>query len=211
MLPKAKELCGDKEPNFGHFSFEATLPVTDSKSNSPPQLRLTQTIRCGAATPSPVPEVTQAPDRWQPTTKDQAAVERQTYRYLTSKAAGDYSGAYAMFSDSMKEATHFDSWQISTQAFNAKAGRVLSRQVRKITWYKDPPSAPLPGIYVAVDYSGEFADVPIHCGYVAWYWTPNGDYQIIHEEESSIDKASIARMKPADVAALAAKFGCPGR
>jgi hypothetical protein len=54
-------------------------------------------------------------------------------------------------------------------------------------------------------------DLPIHCGYVAWHRTPKGDYQIIHEEENSIDKGSIATMKPAEVSALAAKFGCTGQ
>jgi len=130
-----------------------------------------------AAAPSPVPQITNAPDGWQPSRDDQATVERQTYRYLSSKAAGEYTAAYAMFSDSMKGATHFDTWQTQTQSFKAKAGRLLIRHVRKITWYKDPPSAPLPGIYVAVDYSSEFDHVPIHCGYVAWYRRPNGDYQ----------------------------------
>jgi Protein of unknown function (DUF4019) len=186
LLPKAKELCGDKRVNFGHYSFDSKLPLTDSKLNTPPQLRFTQTIQCGASTPAPVPQITNAPDGWQPTREDQATVERQTYRYLSSKATGDYTAAYAMFSDSMKGATHFDTWQIQTQSFNAKAGSVLSRHVRKITCYKDPPSAPLPGIYVAVDYSSEFDQVPIHCGYVAWHRGPNGDYQVIHEETSTL-------------------------
>jgi Protein of unknown function (DUF4019) len=207
LLPKAKELCGDQPVNFGHYSFDSTVPLTDSKPDAPPRLRLTQTVQCGATTPTPVPQITNAPDGWQPTPEDRTTVERQTYRYLSSKTAGDYTAAYAMFSDSMKGATHFDTWQTQTQSFNANAGQLLSRHVRKITWYKDPPSAPLPGIYVAVDYSSEFDQVPIHCGYVAWYRGPNGDYQVIHEEENSIDKSSIAK-KPADVATLAAKFGC---
>jgi hypothetical protein len=119
LLPKAKELCGDQPVKFGHYSFDSKVPLTDSKLNSPPQLRLTQTIQCGAAAPSPVPQITNAPDGWQPTLDDKATVERQTYRYLSSKASGDYTAAYAMFSDSMKETTHFDTWQTQTQSFNA--------------------------------------------------------------------------------------------
>lgn len=208
LLPRAKELCGDKQPTFGRYSFEMNQPLTDSQSKSAASLRLTQALHCGAATPSPVSQTSPKPEGWQPTADDQATVERQTYRYLNSKVTGDYVSAYAMFTDSMKDATHFDSWQTSVQSFNARAGQLLKRKIRKITWYKDPPSAPLPGIYVAADYASEFSDVPIHCGYVAWYRTPNGDYQIIHEVENSIAKASIAQMKPSEVAVLAAKFGC---
>jgi Protein of unknown function (DUF4019) len=211
LLPKATEICGNKPPTFGHYSFEMKQPVTDSPVNSPSLLRLTQAVQCGAATTTPVFPTFTVPDGWQPTANDRATVERETYRYLDSKAAGNYEIAYAMFSDSMKGATHFDSWQASEQSFNAKSGRVLDRKVRKITWYKDPPSAPIPGIYVALDYSSVFADVPIHCGYVAWYRTPGGAYRIIREEQNSISKASIAMMKPAEVAALAARFGCVGQ
>jgi hypothetical protein len=208
LLATAKEVCRDQPAHFGHYAFNLETPIEGAQSKSPPKLTFTQTIQCGSQGPSPVPQVANSPDGWKPSPNDQITVETQTYRYLNLKSAGEYSTAYAMFSESMKEATHLDSWQTATQSFNTRAGQLLNRRVRKITWYKDPPSAPLPGIYVAVDYSSEFADVPIHCGYVAWYRTPNGDYQIIHEEENSIAKASIAMMKPADVATLAAKFGC---
>ena len=79
----------------------------------------------------------------------------------------------------------------------------------KITWYKDPPSAPEPGIYAAADFSGQFENDPIYCGYLAWHRGADGQYRIIREEENFIDKRSIAKLSQLEVNALATKMGCP--
>jgi hypothetical protein len=211
LLPAAKAACGTEPVEFENYAFDFHTSVADANPTSRPLLRLTQTIRCGASAVTAIPQIANAPDGWKPSADDQATVESQTYRYLYAKGAGDFTTAYAMFSDAMKAATHQDAWQKGAEAFNASAGQVLSRRVLKITWYKDPPSAPAPGIYAAADYTGEFINIPIYCGYVAWYRGPDGTYTVIHEEQNSIDKDSMAKMNAADVKALAAKFGCSGR
>jgi hypothetical protein len=114
-----------------------------------------------------------------------------------------------MYADSMKEAMHFDSWASHAKSQNAKAGHILNRRVLKITWYKDPPSAPEPGIYAAADFAGQFENDPIYCGYLAWHRSADGKLRIVREEENLIDKGSIANMRQTELRALATKFGCP--
>jgi hypothetical protein len=97
--------------------------------------------------------------------------------------------------------------EISATA-NSSSHRVLKRQVLKITWYKDPPPAPEPGIYAAIDFSGQFENDPIYCGYLAWHRGADGNYRIIREEENFIDKGTIAKMAQTEVKALATKLGC---
>jgi len=118
------------------------------------------------------------------------------------------TAAYAMFDHCMKESAHFDSWAANAKSQHGKAGRVLNRRVLKITWYKDPPSASEPGIYAAADFSGQFENDPIYCGYLAWHRGTDGSYRIIREEENYIDKGTIAKMAQTEVKTLAAKFGC---
>jgi hypothetical protein len=113
-----------------------------------------------------------------------------------------------MFDNGMKEAAHFDSWASDAKSQNSKAGHILNRRILKITWYKDPPSAPEPGIYAAADFSGQFENDPIYCGYLAWHRGADGSYRIIREEENFIDIGTIAKMSQTEVRALAAKFGC---
>jgi hypothetical protein len=207
LAPTAKKTCGEKEANFGHYAFEIKEPLADPVSKTA-TLTLTQTIRCGSADPPTIPQTTSAPDGWKPSTSDQSQIESRTYRYYGFKDAGDYAAAYAMFDHGMKESAHFDSWASNARSQNIKAGRVLKRQILKITWYKDPPSAPEPGIYAAADFSGQFENDPIYCGYLAWHRAADGNYRIIREEENFIDKGTIAKMNETEVKALAAKFGC---
>jgi hypothetical protein len=113
-----------------------------------------------------------------------------------------------MFDNGMKEAAHFDSWAANAKIQHANAGQVRSRRIVKITWYKDPPSAPEPGIYAAADFSGQFENDPMYCGYLAWHRGADGNYRIIREEENFIDKGTIAKMDQTEVTALTSKLGC---
>ena len=207
LRPAAKRTCGDREVHFGHYAFTASQPLSGPSSKAT-TLTLTQIVRCGSEASPSIPQTTSAPDEWKPSKSDQSEIETQTYRYYGAKDAGKYADAYAMFDQGMKEATHFDSWAANAQSQNAKAGHVINRRIIKITWYKDPPSAPEPGIYAAADFSGRFENDPIYCGYLAWHRGADGSYRIIREEENYIDKGTVAKMSQVEVEALAAKFGC---
>jgi hypothetical protein len=207
LTPTAKRTCGTKEAHFGHYGFDISQSLSGPR-NKATTLTLTQTVRCGSESPLTIPQTTSAPDGWKPSASDQSQIETQTYQYYGAKDAGKYADAYAMFDNGMKEATHFDSWASNAQSQNTKAGHVLNRRVIKIAWYKDPPSAPEPGIYAAADFSGQFENDPIYCGYLAWHRGADGNYRIIREEENLIDKGTIGKMGQSDVKALAAKFGC---
>jgi hypothetical protein len=207
LAPTAKRTCGEKQANFGHYAFNINQPLSGPASKTA-TLSLTQTIRCGSTDPPSIPQTTSAPDGWKPSASDQSEVESQTYRYYGFKDAGDYAAAYAIFDAGMKETAHFDSWASNARSQNTKAGHVLKRQVIRITWYKDPPSAPEPGIYAAADFSGLFENDPVYCGYLAWHRGADGNYRIIREEENFIDRGTIAKMAQSEVKALAAKFGC---
>jgi hypothetical protein len=208
LAPTAKRTCRDKEMHFGHYSFDISQPLSDT-ANKASTFTLTQTIRCGAESPPAIPQTTSAPDGWKPSAIDQSQVETQTYQYYRAKDAGQYVAAYAMFDDQMKETSHFDTWSAHAQSQNTKAGHVLNRRVLKITWYKDPPSAPEPGIYAAADFAGQFENDPIYCGYVAWHRGADGTFRVVREEENFIDKGSIANMGQKELRALTTRFGCP--
>ena len=205
LVPWAKKICGDKEAEFGHYRFDAQEPVSSS-SGAKTTLTLRQKIKCGVIEPQEQ-ATSVAPIPWQPTEKEQALIERMTLAYLYEKDMKNYPIAYAMFSDSMKQAVRPESWRISAEQFNAKAGKVLSRAVSKITWYNHPPTSPTPGIFAAADYESRFENIDIHCGFVAWRKESNG-FQLVREEENYIDKKSQANMKEAEIAKTKALFGC---
>lgn len=165
LTPAAKRICGDEEVHFGHYTFDISQPLSGPIAAT--TLALTKIVRCGSEVPPTIAQTTSAPDDWKPSANEQSQIESQTYRYYAAKDAGDYADAYARFDGGMKEAAHFDTWSAHAKAQNTKAGHILNRRVFKITWYKDPPSAQEPGIYAAVDFSGQFENDPIYCGYLA--------------------------------------------
>jgi hypothetical protein len=102
----------------------------------------------------------------------------------------------------------FESWSETTMKFNAQAGKVLERRIRKVTWYKDPPNAQLPGVYAAVDFIGRFENVDTHCGYVVWHQRDDGAFRIMREEQNFIDKKTQAGLDERTLAELKARFRC---
>jgi hypothetical protein len=208
LAPTARKACGDKDVNFGQYAFDISQPISGPTSKAA-TLTLTQTIRCGSETPPTIAQTTSAADGWKPSATDQSKIETQTYQYYGAKDAGKYADAYTMFDKGMKDTTHFDTWSTHAQSQSTKAGHILNRRVIKITWYKDPPSAPEPGIYAAADFSGQFENDPIYCGYLAWRRGADGKYRIVREEENFIDKGSIANMHQTELRALTTNFGCP--
>jgi hypothetical protein len=101
----------------------------------------------------------------------------------------------------------WERWRDFTTKFRSEAGPVRSRQIRKITWYIDPPSAG-PGVFAAVDFVGEFENLFLQCGYVVWRQQPNKSFLLIREEENAINRANAEKMSPDDLKAVRAKFGC---
>jgi hypothetical protein len=134
-------------------------------------------------------------------------VQTQTISYFSARDGGRLDEAYAKFSSSQKDIVPFETWRASIESFNAKAGPVTARTLRKITWYKDPPDGRL-GVYAAVDFFSEFPNLALHCGYVVWHEHPDGSFAIVREEENVIDKPAMAKLKPGELERVRAEYRC---
>lgn len=66
-------------------------------------------------------------------------------------------------------------------------GEFLSRHVRRITIYKDPPEAARKGIYAAIDFSGAYQNLEIYCGYMVLFKeSPESTYRFVRLEEATL-------------------------
>lgn len=201
LLPYAEHLCGGKHAAYDQYKFDTREPVAPNAQNQP-ELILHQRIHCGPDAPEDT-----NPPLVSLIAHDDQAIERLTYQYLALKDAGKFSAAFALLTDSMKASTTLDSWTQAGKAFNAAAGAVRKRQVRKITWYDNPPSAPVPGIYAAADYTGDFEKLNFDCGYIVWLATADG-FRLVREENNSLDQKTRSGMTPDQVAAFRNSVGC---
>jgi len=204
---EATKVCGGQLFHFGHYSFRSTSQTGPSVvPQKKPRLVLEQEVRCGPVAVALEPH---ASYDWSPTEADTQLVAARTQEYLALKDKSELALAYGQFSDAMRDATHFDSWSKSVDAFNAKAGPVESRNVVKVSWVKNPPGVD-PGFYAAVDYAGRFKNITYECGYVAWYRDVSGRLSIIREEEGFIDNRDQIKMSPAALQEALAKIRCVG-
>ncbi len=150
---------------------------------------------------------TNADPAWRPSPEQRASIEATTKAYFSARDSNKSPEAYAFLSSRQKEYQSPSAFQRRIEEFNAKAGPVQARRFRAITWYKDTPPAG-PGLYVAVDYSSDFPNLALHCGYLVWHEQPDGTFLQVREEENVIDNATMAKLKPSDLEKVRAQFRC---
>jgi hypothetical protein len=141
------------------------------------------------------------------TPKQVRRVEQQTRLYFQAKDHGRYTVAYDLMAASLKQGMSFDAWKGKAEAFNSNAGAVEQRNISKITWYHNPPQVE-PGLYAAVDFTSKFAEVDIHCGFLAWREQPDGKFVLVREEENYLDKQTQQKLRPDDVEKVRQQFKC---
>lgn len=186
-------------------SLLATLVLSSAQAQSP-----SSPHNGRATTISDVPQVV-APSnqdrQWQPTAEQRERVVRDVLVYLAAKDAHRFADAYALFTPSQKAAVPFMRWEAHMQAAYAGAGAAEERTLRKVTWYKDPVNAP-PGIYAAIDFSSQFAELSLHCGFVAMQQQMDGSFGVAREEENSISKREMAKLTPEALQRIRAQYRC---
>lgn len=211
LMPSAEQLCGEKKPQFGHYSFETKEPLNKTEGASSQTLILKQEIKCEAVSALQPQEKNSVVSHWKPTKAQEENIQQLTYQYFRNRDTGEYQQAYSLFAVSLKASISEKNWLASVKQFNSKAGKSLTRTVSKLTWYNNPPSSPTPGIYAAADYVSQFENVDIHCGFVIWKQQNDGSFQVVREEENFIDKATQSTMKDSDIARFKTQYGCVAR
>lgn len=173
LAPRAMALCAGLPVQFGRYRFEADdlapgQPAVDHVAS----VTLVQDLACGAAVASldgvrpPAPILAEAEiQRLNP------QIQALTDRFFKAADEGRDAESWTLVSADMTGNNSASQWAAGEAARRAITGPLVSRQVAKLTWYQNPPSAE-PGHYVAVDYVayGQLQDA---CGYLVWF-RPNG-------------------------------------
>jgi len=206
LMAKAAELCAPRRASFGKYAFELAEPVGGLKAK-PMVLMLRQDIECGVGPSEGLLPAQTVPAPRMATQDQVQRVEQQTRLYFEAKDQGRYAGAYDMMAASLKKGITFETWKEQATVFNAKAGAVEQRIISKITWYHNPPQVE-PGFYAAVDFSSKFAEVDLHCGFLAWREQLDGTFLLVREEENYLDKQTQQKLEPSDLEKIRQQFKC---
>lgn len=192
LLPAALQLCGKGEIVFGDHSFDRT--------SAPP--RLVQDLKCGA------PAIVQpAATRFTPTADDEAAIADLSERFLKARDAADVALARGFFPSGWPLAEQ-RAWSAEAKAFGDLAGAGTKQAITRVSWFENPPIAPAPGIYVAVDYARAFQRVRTACGFIVWRRQEDGGWRIDREKLNYLTPEQEARTRQGDLPEVRAALGC---
>ena len=122
---------------------------------------------------------------WKSTAADEADVRRIFESYYASRDSGEFKAALAMFNS--KARPESAAWPDKIRLFNSALG-AGKRRITGVTWYVNPPSAEVPGIYAAVDFVSDYPNVHFYCGYVVFYRLEPGSYEIVREEQNAFHR-----------------------
>jgi hypothetical protein len=208
LIPKARELCGTHQVELGRYTFEGVEKISAESSTSLDTFILIQQISCSKLQSSSPSNTSIPVGPWSPSDAEKESVEKAAHSYLTARSSGPYAEAYGLLSAFLKESSSLENWSIQADAASKKRGGIEQVSIKKITWYKDPPSAPSPGIYAASDYATQFKDGSYVCGYIAWYKKDDGSFEIIREESGELEAATISQLSEVELHAVKSRFGC---
>lgn len=103
---------------------------------------------------------------WLPSVEQEAQASRVLAEFLAALDSGSFQTAYDLTNDGFKAQQAWTDFAARQAELKSNLGEPLARQTLKVTWSKDPKSAPKPGIYAAVDLSARFSNADRYCGYV---------------------------------------------
>jgi hypothetical protein len=146
-----------------------------------------------ARAPREVNVTTDSAPGWIPSVELEQAARAAAERYLASRDAGRAADAYGQLDPINAKDMPFSAFSSDLSKFNAMAGAVKDRRVIKLTWTKDPASAPARGIYAAFDLVSHFAAINRHCGYIVLRQAPaGGPFRVMREDSTFMDDAAAA-------------------
>lgn len=132
---------------------------------------------------------------WIPSEELEAQALAAWQRFYALVEAGDDDAAYAMMSEGFRAQYPLDEFRSARIKARADRGGLVARNFIKLTWTKDSPAVPSPGIYAAIDASATFAAVDRFCGYTIMYLAPGAqDFTVMRFQEVFFDNAAFAQI-----------------
>jgi hypothetical protein len=207
LFDTAVVVCSGQAPRFGKYKFESTVPINGSADKEAEEtFHFSQEIHCGSATPANSGKAIVLDEKTEEELKDK--VVNLTDKYFELLDDDGFAAAYAMQSAVQQELSSLDAWSAKQATLKRTAGKRLKTSLWRITVYKDPADAALPGNYVAVDYESEYKNFPVFCGYVIWHQSAVGELTLMREEFGYIDSATLVKIPENDLPGIKKQIGC---
>lgn len=192
---RAAEVCKEKQIRWGKFNSLANFGRNPGAEPAP----VTGYVHEFSCVPAEQAPYEPAPADWKPSVTDEVDVRTFFHSYYARRDSGDFTTALGMFAPTMQGDPTARADEM--RSFNVTLG-AGNRRITGVTWYVNPEAAEHPGVYVAIDFVGDYPKVYFYCGYVALYRRGPGSYEITREEQNQFargdgeaDPAQLAQMR----------------
>jgi hypothetical protein len=128
---------------------------------------------------------------WTPTIELEAQAEATVERFWTAVTSERTDDAYALAGPGLTEGMTKAQFKQHAADSLAKTGKPLDVRFVKVTWTKDSPRAPEPGLYVAIDIEAKFERASRYCGYIVLHQkAPNAAFTVSRQQTAFLDDAT---------------------
>lgn len=87
-------------------------------------------------------------------------------------------------------------WKQVVERTRVQLGARQSRTLRRVVWYENPPNAPLPGLYAAVEFDSVFENARNHFQYIILHSQDGAPFKVMRNEATfALDKPAVDRSK----------------
>ncbi len=144
------------------LAFAALAFFAQSDSTSPPSQVREVNITVGSTS------------GWIPSEALEESARQTAIRFHALIEKGEDDAAYAMLTPGLQQMMSPTVFAKQNRHSRSMAGKLKVRAYTKLTWTKDAPGMPEPGVFAAIDEVAKFDKVDRHCGYLILHQAPGG-------------------------------------
>jgi Protein of unknown function (DUF4019) len=109
---------------------------------------------------------------------------------------GDDGRSFELLAPTFQRNLTRASWKSALEETKAQLGRQISQKLRRVVWYENPPNAPLPGTYAAVEFDSTYENADLHFRYVILHSQNGAPFRVMrNESRQALNKSPAAAPK----------------
>lgn len=115
--------------------------------------------------------------------------------FLSAYDRGESDEAWGLMSPQTQAMLPLVKWRNDRTAFLQTAGKPLAHDIDKVTWYRNPPSAVRPGLYVTFKLRCQYALLQMCAEAVVLYSEKEGSpLTVLRHDRYSIERAAVQKL-----------------
>jgi len=111
-----------------------------------------------------------------------AEVEAFATHWLDLLEQGEAEKSFAFLTDVFKSNLTIEEWRKLLVETHEQLGELKGRRLRRIVWYENPPNAPQPGTYIAVEFDSVYEKALQHFRYVVLHTQGDEPFRVMRDE-----------------------------